>query len=439
MLPVNLTVGTASGLGATLRVRGDQLPVLSQWSPPFPNLMYSTFRTDIGTGNNQSWSMVRGALEIGRIWNVNPATALNLQAMQADANLWLRNSDADGIRVNFNGAGAILNSYTLDRQGFAAVGNANAMNFSLTPNAPWSRWHLVHTNQGANQPYFGFRPWMRNGITGTGNSDLFYLGHKYAMTGGTGAEVDDNSDVVAAWGDDVLPAGTNQAFNNFSFRYVGNLNVGGTAGSIEGLEMMRLRPYRTLATDPIQGFVGIGDWANAGAALPDQRLDMLDGKLRIRQLPNDAEMTAATKAMVVDATGVVGWRTFPVGGGGTDCRWALNSPNKLITATSYNGLCVDQTKFVGIGTNAPQSKLQVTHTTFAPTGSNIALSAYMDGVAGTGPVATYDGVFGGVSGSSTGELSALHGIATATTATSGQVAGAYAEVTVFGDATANYA
>jgi hypothetical protein len=95
--------------------------------------------------------------------------------------------------------------------------------------------------------------------------------------------------------------------------------------------------------------------------------------VRIRQLPTDLEMTGATKAMVVDATGVVGWRTFPTGGG-TDCRWALNNVNNLITATTSAGLCVGQDKFVGIGIAGPVAKLHVNHVPIA-TGSHTTVVA----------------------------------------------------------------
>jgi hypothetical protein len=223
------------------------------------------------------------------------------------------------------------------------------------------------------------------------------MGHKYQMlSGGTGAEVDDNGVVVAAWGDNDLPAGYTHAFDHFTFRYVGTPSAGNSAGSIEGLEIMRLRPFRRNPTDRIEGFVGIGDWVN-NAQMPEQRLDVMNGLVRIRQLPTDLEMTGATKAMVVDATGVVGWRTFPTGGG-TDCRWALNNVNNLITATTWAGLCVGQDKFVGIGVAGPTGKLHVEHTTPNTTGENFAIRS---SITGTGTLSRNYGVSGGVNG--TGE------------------------------------
>lgn len=64
--PRSVNIGTLPvGLAATLRVRGDQLPVNDFFDPTYR----CTFRTDVGSGINQNWSMVRGADEIGRLWH----------------------------------------------------------------------------------------------------------------------------------------------------------------------------------------------------------------------------------------------------------------------------------------------------------------------------------------------------------------------------------
>ncbi len=250
----NLTVGTAPGLGATLRVRGDQMAVDDAFETS-----RCTFRSDVPNGYNQNWSMERGGIEMGRLFSTNPGNAFVIQARHSLGALRLRNGSKDGIYLIQNDlSSATINGYHIDRIGFGAIGSDAGM-LALEPNAPWSRWHLVHPTQGS-QPYFGYRPWMRNGVTGTGNSDLFYIGHKYEINAGTGAEVNDNSDVVAVWGDDALPTGAAHKFDNFSFRYVGSPGLAGSAGTDDGLEIMRLRPYRAVANGSIQGYVGLGDW-----------------------------------------------------------------------------------------------------------------------------------------------------------------------------------
>ncbi len=73
-------------------------------------------------------------------------------------------------------------------------------------------------------------------------------------------------------------------------------------------------------------------------------------------------MNAATKAMVVDATAVVGWRTFPTGGGGNNCTWELNNSH-VVTAyapVNTNGICPEVDNNVGIGVAFPvAAKLHV--------------------------------------------------------------------------------
>ena len=63
--------------------------------------------------------------------------------------------------------------------------------------APFTRLHLVDDVGSASAINYaqeiGYRPWQRNGITFTGNSDQSYIGHKY---GGT-----DNTDFVIQWSD----------------------------------------------------------------------------------------------------------------------------------------------------------------------------------------------------------------------------------------------
>jgi hypothetical protein len=186
-LVTNATVGTSASGNATLRVRGDQLPVTDAFSGA-----NCTFRTDVGPAISQNWSMVRGNIEIGRLWHPTFADAFNVQAMQGP--LRLRNGAGDGIRINGTNT-TTVNTFNNTMLGYAAVGSSGAMDL-MTPNAPWARWHLVHEATGT-LPDDMFRPWMRNGVMGTGHSDLFYMGHKYAMIGGTGAEENEKSNMVA--------------------------------------------------------------------------------------------------------------------------------------------------------------------------------------------------------------------------------------------------
>ncbi len=358
-------VGTAGPANATLRVRGDQLPVQDQ----FISSSVCTFRTDVTSGNSQNWSMVSGALEIGRLFHFNPNNSFQIQARQRNGALWLRNAEAPngngGFRLAFDGNGSggtfTVNTFVLNPIGWAQLGAVTGIN---TVN-PYARFALMHENMGT-VPTQCYRPWFDNALLGMGNSDMYYIGHKYAMTGGTGAEQDENSTVVAAWGDPSLPAGLGHQFDTFQFRYLAALDATSSAGSIDGLELMRLRPFRLAAGDPVQGFVGIGDWSAANTG-PEERLDVLDRTIRVRSFMGtytpSFERPLLDHVVVADPTdGRLYWRTLPTGGGGSNCTWELNNGN---VATAYapdgtNNICPEVDNNVGIGVPFPVSaKLHV--------------------------------------------------------------------------------
>ncbi|MCB0794711.1 MAG: hypothetical protein KDB88_08240 [Flavobacteriales bacterium] len=281
--PYNFTIGLTPSNFATLRVRGDQLGVNSA---AFGGLC--TFRTDVASATEQGWEMWRDVNHIGRIWHYGgngPSPgghrAFHVQSMEErDAaqdrysGVFLMNDDDDGCWFIHNGAPTGSRAFpdptlqVLDRVGYGALGfRDNYMNTGSTrPRGPWSRWHLFHDAIGT-RPFFAFRSQMQNGMTMTGNSDLAYIGQWYDQgTNGTGTEVDDNSNLVIASSDDALPAGTGHHWDNISFRFMGDMaGSQGSASGVEGLEMMRIRPYRATTNDPIEGFVGIGDFLGSSA------------------------------------------------------------------------------------------------------------------------------------------------------------------------------
>ncbi len=217
--PVSVTIGDGTTVNlATLNVRGDELPVDDAFSPACPDddCVLATFRTDVPNEHNQCWSMVRGTPEIGRLWNTAIGNSFNIGSRVNNGPMWVRNSATDGIRLAYNDD-FTMNGYPLRVVGYAQLGEHVAID-GLNP---LSRLTLVHENQGADDPALEYRPWMRNGLSGTGNSDMFYLGQKNATwVEGEDIETDDNNDVVAAWGDDALPEGTDHEFDSFQFRYI---------------------------------------------------------------------------------------------------------------------------------------------------------------------------------------------------------------------------
>lgn len=103
--PFNMSIGTAPAGSATLRVRGDQLPVNDAFLTSL-----CTFRTDVDADHNQNWSMVRDGLEIGRLWHTNPGLPFHIQSTAAPdyvnnlgSGLYLQNNDGDGMKISHNG------------------------------------------------------------------------------------------------------------------------------------------------------------------------------------------------------------------------------------------------------------------------------------------------------------------------------------------------
>ncbi len=249
-----------------------------------------------------------------------------------------------------------LNGFTvLDHSGYLGLSGHPAF---FNTNVPFSRFHLADTSSQdiINAQQFGFRPWQRNGITFTGNADHGYFGQEFNGL--------DTTDMVLMWSNDY---GTGQfSPDHLSIRFGSNYNMAASgASSMQGLESMRFFPV-----DRTQVNVGIGDWfagnlADPTITEPAERLDVLDGRVRIRQLPTDLEADTLDQYMVVDPTGVVGWRNLPVAAT-SNCEWVPDA-STLHLSTSYlpvgtNGSCPDRRWKVGIGVLLPDYKLDIDHT-----------------------------------------------------------------------------
>ncbi len=213
----------------------------------------------------------------------------------------------------------------------------------------------------------GFRPWQRNGITFTGNSDQSYIGQKY--------DANDNTDFVVQWSDN--PNGSPWGTDRMKFVFTTQYNPANTRGatSVNGLEAIRLWPQSSTAVN-----MGIGDFfagnqvTPATVVDPTERLDILNGRLRIRDLPSDPVAVDSFYVMVVDRTtltpgnqerGVVKWvppSTFTGGGGGgSNCTWELNNSHVVTAyAPNTNSICPEVENNVGIGVAFPvAAKLHV--------------------------------------------------------------------------------
>ncbi len=244
---------------------------------------------------------------------------------------------------------------------------------------PFSRLHLVD-DVGADDPnvyaqIFGYRPWMRNGITFTGNSDQSYIGHKYVG--------DDNTDFVIQWSDN--PEGSPWGVDRMKFVFSSTYD-GASRGmsSMDGMEAIRMWP-----SSPLTVNVGIGDFAPAGVGDPTERLDVLDGRVRIRRLPTELEADTLTQFVVVDPNGVLGWRNVPPGSGtGTACDWNILNPgtsgastvHHVYTAVGSSTSCPDANDHVGIGTSSSTmaGKLTILETANKPSAAESAVHVTMN-------------------------------------------------------------
>ena len=278
------------------------------------------------------------------------------------------------------GLGSFANMPT---DGFLAI-SPNSSFWSGTYRSPFTRLHLAE-GSGNNDQAIGYRPWMRNGITFTGNSDQMYIGQKYTYDDPqdhTSGELTDFSDAIIQWSDNPGTWLSDRMRFIFTSEY-NNSNPTGNS-SLEGLEAMQLFPDDSGQ----EVLVGIGDWFAAGVN-PSERLDVLDRTIRIQRLVPDYLDDTLSRVVVTDGNGRLHWR--PISSLPDNCEWDMNigAPNHVFTAQgTTSGTCPDATENVGIGTNTPTAKLHVVGNVPAygnsPTGVLVNLTTDGSGTAQNG-------------------------------------------------------
>lgn len=105
-------------------------------------------------------------------------------------------ADLFRARINERVSYAIGTAPIASRHGFMLLNGRS--NYLQNVKGPFTRLHLVD-DVGADNPTtyaqpIGYRQWMRNGITFTGNSDQAYLGQKYA--GDDNIQWSDNPELI---------------------------------------------------------------------------------------------------------------------------------------------------------------------------------------------------------------------------------------------------
>ncbi|MCW3084544.1 MAG: Collagen triple helix repeat-containing protein [Bacteroidetes bacterium] len=115
----------------------------------------------------------------------------------------------NGYLTGVNTSGYLLLGDNTQTQGFLGPIYQQKGAFSLLHlNGPQNSV----TGGGFTQEY-GYRPWMKTGITFTGNNDLMYFGIRQLVPG------QDQTEMVVSWSDNSNPTGTGP--DDFAFRFMG--------------------------------------------------------------------------------------------------------------------------------------------------------------------------------------------------------------------------
>lgn len=230
----------------------------------------------------------------------------------------------------------VANGYSLHSPDVAA--------FLGSAPGPFSLEHLAAATNSTYQD--AYRDWARTGTTYTGGGTMGYFGLK--------EDGKSNTDLVVQ----LAKREGQTAPDRIRFLFTDVLNGGSASGadSQEGLEGMRLT---AVGNDEVN--VGVGDFFAAGVGEPTERVDVVDGKVRIRQLPTDPQDDTLDKYMVVDNNGVVHWRPLPPVA--TTCEWTRNPGAKFALSghlpPNTNGTCPDQAWRYGVGVASPTYKFQI--------------------------------------------------------------------------------
>ncbi|MDQ3101267.1 MAG: hypothetical protein M3R08_07760, partial [Bacteroidota bacterium] len=229
--------------------------------------------------------------------------------------------------------GFSFNGYnTLDLSGHLGIGIGHI----LPTNPPKTYLHL---NGSPGLLTEGYRNWMRVGLFNTTSNDGMYVGLK--------RESSNNVDAIFNWGDDY----GQYNYDALRFIFTASRGSGSVAQSEAGLEIARLIP----SLDGNVGYFGIGDF-NTASTEPTERLDVLNGRLRIRELPLAGNEADAEYLMMVvdnstdpDESGVVKWVNPATAL--TDCEWTMNTGTDLDLSTAFgtSATCPDENDAVGIG------------------------------------------------------------------------------------------
>ena len=342
--PRTFSVGNGANTGFALDIHGEQM------NPPLGNV----FKTEADPEQDSYWRMFHSTVEYGQLFHLLTDKHFNINSPRG--HLLFHTMDTRRARINGNVTTAMGpgNPFpSVNRDGFMVLSGQPDAFVNTGSRAPFTRLHLIDPEGSSAIPLVyaqehGFRPWQKNGVTFTGNSDQAYIGQKY--------KGNDKTDFVLQWSDN--PDASNYGTDRMKFVFTTEYNSGPTKGaaSIDGLEAMRFWPKNNFEVN-----VGVGDFAPPAIGDPTERFHVLDGRVRIQELPEPAhEATGTFKVMVVDDAaipsgerGVVKWKDV-ADLALTDCDWTVNPAVNNNVSTAFGPAdpnCPDATDAVLIGSN----------------------------------------------------------------------------------------
>ena len=342
--PANFTIGNVYAAGSALIVRGDQMGTPTG----------EVFRTRGPNNADTFWRLERGNLPVGDIFSLWADENFHVRANTGDLRFWTNDGQsnvAQRARLKKNVSITIGSNNNQSITGHFGVGSFNG-----AVDEPYTLFHADNDGQNVE----GYRPGMREGLSGSRDLDFFYTGLIADPVNGT------LRDAGAVWSRD---ASIGQGPGLYKFIYTGADGSSNTASGANGLEMGRFQPDVSLD----EGYFGLGDWTTAAAA-PTERLDLLNGKVRVRSLPTDAVSTSTEMVTVNMTNGVIEHR--PIANLPDNCEWSMSTtaPNNVYTAVGASSpSCPDVDDKVGIGVTTMNAKLHV----FANT-TNIPVAGLFD-------------------------------------------------------------
>jgi hypothetical protein len=138
--------------------------------------------------------------ERGQLFAEPANSHFNLNAPNGALRFWTNTLERMKIYETGNGSLPLLSggNVVFPRSGFVGISGTPGF-FGTGGYGPFSRLHLADQDPNSEGPNhyalpWGYRTWMRNGITFTGNHDHAYIGQKYGDH--------DETDLVIHWSDD---------------------------------------------------------------------------------------------------------------------------------------------------------------------------------------------------------------------------------------------